>query len=359
VNPLAARIARRIARTGPLTVADFMAAALTDPEDGYYRKADPLGAAGDFTTAPEISQLFGELIGAWLVDCWEKLGRPGKVRLVELGPGRGTLLQDALRAGRVAPDWLATIELDLVEINPRLRQSQAERLSAYRPSWHEALAAVPEDAPLLLIANEFLDALPIRQLVFVRGAWRERMVSWNAGDGFHFTVAAHPHPLSLLIPEGLAGVEDGSVFELSTAAIGLVADIARRIAGQGGAALLIDYGRAESAVGESLQAVRHHKMTSPLDDPGAADLSAHVDFAMLRRAASQAGAAAFGPVTQGDFLRALGIEARAGQLRARASPAQAAQIENGMVRLISIDGMGVLFKALALAVPALIPSGFS
>jgi NADH dehydrogenase [ubiquinone] 1 alpha subcomplex assembly factor 7 len=185
LNPLGQRLAERIARSGPITVADYMAAALADTEHGYYRRADPLGAGGDFTTAPEISQLFGELIGAWLIDCWDQAGRPEHVNLVELGPGRGTLMADMLRVARRAPDWLKAITVHLVEINPRLRQAQAASLAAYAPYWHEAFATVP-DGPVMLVANEFLDALPVRQLVFRNDAWRERLVDWTGETGFHF-----------------------------------------------------------------------------------------------------------------------------------------------------------------------------
>jgi NADH dehydrogenase [ubiquinone] 1 alpha subcomplex assembly factor 7 len=355
LNTLAARLAERIARNGPITVADYMAAALNDPDHGYYRNADPLGAGGDFTTAPEISQLFGELVGAWLIDCWEQAGRPGRVNLVELGPGRGTLMADIMRVGRHAPDWLKAVQLHLVEINPRLRQTQAEILSAYTPQWHESLSTVP-DGPIMLVANEFLDALPIRQLVFWNGAWRERLVGWNAETGFQFVVSAGPSTLSLLLPADLPAAQ-GDVYELSPAVIAVGTEIARRIARDGGAALIVDYGRTASASIETLQAVRAHRMVRVLDDPGAVDLSAHVDFALLARIARETGAIAAGPATQGEFLGALGIGLRAERLKPGLTADAAATLDQAARRLTDPKAMGQLFKVLAIVSPSINPAG--
>jgi len=362
MTDLAARLARRIATAGPITVADYMAAALGDFTEGYYRRAltpdeGPLGAGGDFVTAPEISQLFGELIGAWLIDCWDRLGRPKPVRLVELGPGRGVLMADALRIGRHVPQWLDAIELHLVEINPGLRQAQADRLKDYRPVWHESLATVP-DGPILIVANEFLDALPVRQLVHHQGAWRERLVGWQAEGGFHYALSRGPSPLTLLVPPNLPPAAEGTIFEISPAAIAVVTDIARRVVRQGGAALLIDYGRAESTLGGTLQAVRAHKMVDVLRDPGRSDLSAHVDFGVLGRVAKEAGAAVHGPTTQGAFLTELGIKIRAERLKGGAPPDQALALEASVARLIEPSQMGTLFKVAAIATPALDVAGF-
>lgn len=357
MNPFATRLAARLAAAGPISVAEYMAASLADPAHGYYRGADPLGVQGDFTTSPEISQLFGELIGAWLIDCWNRIGRPNPVRLVELGPGRGTLMQDALRIGGLVPDWLSAIELHLVEINPTLRRLQAERLSPYRPQWHESLGAIP-DGPLLLVANEFLDALPIRQLVFSEKAWRERLVGWNAEQGFHFTLATAPSPLGALIPAALPDICEGAIFELSPAAIGVTAEITRRIARFGGASLLVDYGRVDAGLGETLQAVKRHRTVGIFDDPGAADLSAHVDFSALHRASSEAGAMRFGPITQRDYLTALGIHLRVARLRPRVDRSEALKIDDAVARLVGSDAMGTLFKVLAIAQPGMIPAGF-
>ncbi len=358
LNRLAERLARRIRAAGPITVADYMAAALGDPEDGYYRQAEPLGQAGDFTTAPEISQVFGELIGAWLADCWEKTGRADPVQLIELGPGRGTLMADALRATARVPGWHAALRLHLVEINPRFRQAQAERLARFRPQWHESLATVP-DGPLLLVANEFFDALPVRQLVREAGAWRERLIDWSEPDGFRFVTARTPSPLGMLIPDAVRDAADGAVYELSPASLGVAAELARRIGSQGCAALVIDYGRAVSVPEPSLQAVRAHRMVDVLDEPGRADLSAHVDFAMLARAARDAGAATQGPVAQGEFLARMGLALRVERLKRAASADQVRALDDAVARLAGATAMGELFKVLAITEPGLSPSGFA
>jgi NADH dehydrogenase [ubiquinone] 1 alpha subcomplex assembly factor 7 len=355
LNPLAARLAERIVRSGPITVADYLTAALGDPDHGYYRTANPLGAGGDFTTAPEISQLFGELIGAWLIDCWAQSGRPSQVNLVELGPGRGTLMADILRIGRHTPDWLKAVQVHLVEINPRLRQTQAELLSDSAPQWHESLSTVP-DGPIMLVANEFLDALPIRQLVFWNGAWRERLVDWSLESGFHYVVSAGPSALSFLLPANLPAAQ-GDVYELSPAVIAAGTEIACRVARHGGAALIVDYGRADSVPVETLQAVREHRMVKVLDDPGKADISAHVDFALLNRVAREAGAAVAGPVTQGAFLDSIGIGLRAERLRRGLSADAAATLDQAVDRLTDPDAMGQLFKVLAILSPGIVPAG--
>jgi NADH dehydrogenase [ubiquinone] 1 alpha subcomplex assembly factor 7 len=308
----------------------------------------PVGAAGDFTTSPEISQVFGEVIGAWLIDCWRRLGRPDPVRLVELGPGRGTLMADILRVGRTSPEWLRAIDIHLVEINPDLRRHQAQVLADRRPRWHESFQSIP-DGPILLVANEFLDALPIRQLVRHGDVWRERMVGVTADGDFTFVAGPSPSPLAALIP----AVEqlEGSVFELPLTAIGVVTDLARRIVTQAGAALLIDYGRETSAVGDTLQGVARHASRSALTDPGEIDLSAHVDFALLARAAREAGAVIAGPIAQREFLIRCGIDARTESLKAAATPDQSIAIDEGVRRLTDPLGMGCLFKALAIGSP--------
>jgi NADH dehydrogenase [ubiquinone] 1 alpha subcomplex assembly factor 7 len=357
LNTLADRLARRIRTGGPITVAEYMASALSDPRHGYYRTASPIGTEGDFTTAPEISQMFGELIAAWLVECWMQMGRPLPVRLIELGPGRGTLMSDILRVAARLADWGASAEIHLVEINPALRRCQALALAAYRTVWHDSLATVP-GGPALLIANEFFDALPIRQLVFHAGAWRERRIGWSEDLGFHFVVDALPTPLAALLPAAVKTAQAGEILEISPASVGLMTEIAERCRDDRGAALIVDYGRAETGCGESLQAVRRHRSADILVDPGTADLSALVDFARLAQAAREAGAAAFGPATQGDFLRALGIEARARRLEASASSDQRRDIEHAVERLTGKAAMGNLFKVLAVAAPEIVPGGF-
>ncbi|MCK6451252.1 MAG: SAM-dependent methyltransferase [Alphaproteobacteria bacterium] len=361
MTALLRRLIQRIAAEGPISVAEYMAQVLLDPRDGYYVRADPLGRAGDFTTAPEISQMFGELLGLWCVDAWSRLmGSPTRFALAELGPGRGTLMADALRAAQVAPGFLEAAEVHLVEASPALRAKQRQALAGRDVQWHGHLDAVP-DLPILLLANEFFDALPVRQFVRTERGMVERMVGLDpAGDALRFGLAPGPGPWAAALPPALREAPLGSLVEYSPASIGIVQAIARRIVGRGGAALLIDYGSAESGPGETLQAVRRHDRHGVLDDPGAADLSARVDFAALAKAASDEGVDAFGPVPQGTLLERLGIAERARMLAQAATSAQAAEIERARARLIGGTEMGTLFKALALAPRGRgVPAGFA
>lgn len=335
-----------IAAEGPITVARFMEEALGHPEHGYYRTRDPLGAAGDFTTAPEIAQVFGELIGAWCAVVWQQAGRPDPVMLVELGPGRGTLMADALRAiAKVAPAFDAAAELHLVETGPALRAAQAEALGT-RPRWHDALGEVPA-GPTILVANEFFDALPVHQLVRRGSAWHERLIALDAASGgFRFEVSA---AASTTVAPPIDAV-DGNIVEVSPAREASAAAVARRIATHGGGALIVDYGHRTSEAGDTLQAMRRHDHAPVLETPGEADLTAHVDFAALTRAAE--GVAAYGPVDQGLFLQRLGIGARTQALAAAAPDDGRRQaIESGTARLTEAQQMGSLFKALALIHP--------
>ncbi len=364
MTPLGAHLVRRIRIEGPLSIADFMTEALTHPTLGYYRTAAPVGAGGDFITAPEISQMFGELIGLCCLDLWERMGRPAPVRLVELGPGRGALIGDALRATRIRPEFHAAATLHLVEINPALRTDQAAAVAPYRDrlggcAWHDGFAAVPP-GPLLLVANEFFDALPVHQFARQGGAWRERVVGLDpSGERLAFALAA-PGPAAALLPSAPATAPEGSVIEISPAGIALADRIARRIADAGGGALVIDYGHAGEPIW-SLQAVRRQKRErDPLAEPGLVDLSAQVDFARLVEAAGQAGAATQGPVSQRDFLEALGIRARAAALAERARGDQAKAIEAALHRLLDPAEMGTLFQAIAFARPGgPDPAGFA
>jgi NADH dehydrogenase [ubiquinone] 1 alpha subcomplex assembly factor 7 len=360
VTGLADLLARRIRATGPITVAELMTEALQHPRLGYYSTRDPLGAVGDFITAPEVSQVFGELVGLWCADVWAQMGRPDPVLLVELGPGRGTMTADALRALAVAPDFRRALRLHLVETSPALRGVQAKTLAAASPTWHDGLESVPA-GPLLLIANEFLDALPIRQFERRGGGWHERRVGL-ASDGSTLAFVLDPAPSAptAVISPRLATASEGSVAEVCPAALGLAADLARRLGADGGAALFIDYGHAESACGDTLQAVRQHRYHPVLEAPGSADLTAHVDFEAFAAAARAAGARVCGPVAQSRFLRSLGIELRAQQLLRRASAEVATTIRTGVRRLIDSDEMGTLFKMLSLAHPDLpTPAGFA
>ena len=341
---LAARLARQIAASGPITVADYMARANAH----YYAMRDPLGAAGDFITAPEISQMFGELVGAWLADLWQRSGAPGGCRYVELGPGRGTLAADALRAMRAAG---LEPPVDLVETSRALRTLQAERLPQAR--WHDTVDSLPDTGPLLIVANEFFDALPIRQFVTTGSGWTERMVT-HAEGGFL------PLPGGRIddspIPEPFLLAPASTIFEASPAGAAVVAALSTRIAAQGGVLLIVDYGHANSATGDTLQAVRSHRYADPWTEPGEADLTAHVDFEALARASPLR---RFGPVEQGAWLRAIGIDLRADAL-ARAAPDRASDIAAARDRLVESDQMGLLFKVIALAASGWAdPAGFA
>ena len=360
MNELSLLLAQRIRATGPLGIADFMQEALLHPRLGYYTTRDPLGARGDFITAPEVSQVFGELIGLWCADAWDKMGRPGRIVLAELGPGRGTLMADALRALRAVPDLGRALSLHLVETSPVLRRSQAALLAGASPSWHDSIAGLPE-GPLILIANEFLDALPIRQLVRGERFWHERVVTLAAGgEGLAFAIDPAPSALAALLPPPLANAPPGAISEVRPAALSLGTALGERLRAEGGAALFIDYGYCPSACGDTLQALRRHRSQAVLDDPGEADLTAHVDFAAFARAAREAGARVWGPEPQGGFLASLGLAERASALLERATPAQLEAIESGCRRLVDPRAMGTLFKALALTDPSLpAPAGFA
>lgn len=350
MTPLGKHLAALIRAGGPIPVSRYMAEALGNPKHGYYMTRDPLGRDGDFITAPEISQIFGELIGLWWASVWVEMGRPDPVRVVELGPGRGTLMADALRAAVALPDFAKAIELHLVEISPVLKALQKEQLRAV---WHERLDDVPE-GPMLLVANEFFDALPIRQYVRVEDGWRERMVGLD-GDNLAFGLAPGRAPAVELLPE----TAPGDIAEICPAAIAIARAIGERVASHGGAALIVDYGHAQSAPGDTLQALAGHRYRDVFEAPGQADLTAHVDFEVLAQSARHAGAAVHGPVDQGDFLSRLGIGRRAQALLLRATDAQAEQIKSGVRRLAAPDQMGRLFKAMAITDPGLpVPEGF-
>ena len=330
MTDLAAALRARIAAHGPLRLDAWMAACNAH----YYATRDPFGSAGDFTTAPEISQMFGEMIGGWIADIWLRAGSP-LVRLVELGPGRGTLLADALRVCARVPGFADRVTLALVETSPILRRAQAARLPA---EFHDDFDAVPDDRSLIIIANEFFDALPVRQGL---GAAGERAVTTTATG---FAAAIIPAP-------GLAAGEHGD------AGAAIAASIGDRLRRQGGAALIIDYGYALGPAADTLQALRHHEIADPFANPGDADLTTHVDFAALAAAAGDIRVS--GPLPQGVWLTRLGIEARAAALSAAAPRAGAAAIAAALVRLTAPTQMGVLFKAMALSAPHWpVPAGF-
>ncbi len=351
-----------------MTVAEYMATCLGHPELGYYMTRDPLGAYGDFITAPEISQVFGELIGAWLGDLWRQLGQPRPVHVVDLGPGRGTLVKDAHRALQSAlPELAAEAHWHLVETSPVLKQKQAATLGHLTPTWHSGLDSLPTDGPLLVVANEFFDALPVHQLEMTAQGWRERLVDLadpdgvsEAPDALRFVLGHHGGNAASLVPDALAGVPAGSLVEVPAAALNQVRALAERLQDQGGALLVVDYGPTTSAAGATLQAVAGHGYVDPLESPGEADLTAHVDFAQLASAARAAGTAVHGPVTQGDWLLALGLEARGNALIERAQDReQARRLYDGCRRLVAGDQMGSLFKAMAITAGDLAPVGFT
>lgn len=349
----------QIRASGPMSVGTYMAACMSDTALSYYRHRDAIGSEGDFITAPEISQMFGELVGLWCADTWMQMDRPRAVSLVELGPGRGTLMADALRAvDGVAPDFLAALSVHLVDINPVLRDAQRARLADSFPhitvSWHETLATVPP-GPLLVIANEFFDTLPVCQYEATVGGWQERRVGLDGGDGLAFTLV--PGAPDEAIP---AADCPGAVIEECPAATAIVSDIARRLARSGGAALIIDYGGRGPLTGDTVQAVWHHRRVGVLEHPGEADLSHHVDFQALSAAASRAGVRCHGPVPQGLFLGRLGIEARAARLKETAGPIELQAIDAALRRLIHPASMGGIFKAFVIAAPSLpTPAGFT
>ena len=323
-QPPEARLRRRIAEEGPISVADYMAEA----NAYYYATRDPFGAAGDFVTSPEISQMFGELAGIWLADLWQRAGRPEGAHYAELGPGRGTLADDALRAMRGAGLEPA---VELVETSPVLRKAQAERVAG---RWHDDVSSLPAGGPLLIVANEFFDALPVRQ--------------FDAGG----------RELTIALSGGRFAREGEVETETSPVSIALVRILARRLVAQGGAALIVDYGHARPGIGDTLQAVSRHAFADPFEAPGERDLTAHVDFSALAGAARIEGARVFGPVTQGDWLDAMGLPLRAAAL-AKAAPERTEEIAEARGRLSAPERMGRLFKVMALIAPAWPePAGF-
>jgi NADH dehydrogenase [ubiquinone] 1 alpha subcomplex assembly factor 7 len=403
ISPLLAKLRARIEREGPLPVDAYMQACLGDAEHGYWQRSATIGTGGDFITAPEISQVFGELIGLWCAVVWQSMGSPAPLRLVELGPGRGTLMRDILRAGRAMPAFLAAASVHLVETSAPLRAMQAKTLASTdggggaltantvvslsnhgdapaavlrqapdevgvrrdhsppTPSvvdrclhglvpieWHGAIEEVPEGAAIV-IANEFLDVLPIRQLAYAEGAWRERVVDVDGRGGLQFAAGAE-----VTVAAGLqdAMPAPGAILELRAGEDELLARLARRAPPL--VALFVDYGPAQAATGDTLQAVRRHTWVDPLNRPGSADLTAHVQFAQLALKARTAGLAADGPITQAEFLGRLGVAERAARLMA-SNPKAAENIESGVQRLMSPTGMGELFKVLAVRSPGLLP----
>ena len=348
-TPLAERLKQRIAREGPISVAEYMEVCLADARAGYYRTRQPIGAKGDFVTAPEISQIFGELLGLWAVAVWQAMGEPSPIVVAELGPGRGTLMADAMRAWRSVPKFLESVTVALVETSPSLREAQRASLSdsAAPLYWHHSIDDLPK-GPLIVIANEFMDALPVRQLVREGDIWRERCVAIDRNGKFVFAPGEALEDADL--PEAARAIDapDGAIFETRPAISPLLAALAARAAVAPVTALFIDYGHGQTGLGDTLQAVARHKYADPLAAPGEIDLTAHVDFAAMSGAATSLGVAVYGPMPQGEFLLKLGLEARRDSLLHGATPDQREAIVSGAARLASRSAMGILFKVLAL-----------
>jgi NADH dehydrogenase [ubiquinone] 1 alpha subcomplex assembly factor 7 len=352
------KIARRIGAEGPLSVAAFMAMALHDPQHGYYATCGPIGRDGDFITAPEISQIFGELIGLWCADLWQRSGAPDPVNLVELGPGRGTLMQDLLRAAAGVPAFHRAMRLHLVEASPLLRAEQQRRLAGSDPCFVASLDEIPA-GPLFVVANEFLDALPVRQFVRGRADWAERLVGFD-GQRLVFVAGPESPTATLLVSPPMRDAPPGTIVEIGTAAASLAGVVAERLRRDPGAALFVDYGYADGGSGSTLAGLRAHQPVSALEMPGETDLSAHVDFEAVAVAARAAGAQVYGPIEQGCFLAMLGAGARLQRLTEHATAAQREALEAGLKRLIDPAQMGTLFKALAIVSPGSpAPAGFA
>jgi NADH dehydrogenase [ubiquinone] 1 alpha subcomplex assembly factor 7 len=388
------RLKAQIAQDGPIGVPEFFTRCLHDPRDGYYATRPGLGglgggglvggglgdAGGDFITAPLVSQMFGELIGLWILETWTRMGRPAPFRLVEMGPGDGTLMSDLLRAGRLEPAFLAAAEVWLVEVSPPLRAKQAAKLGD-TPRWASRLDEVPGGAPMILVANELLDCLPARQFVRTEGGWAERVIGLGddgnlafglraitpppsggggrgaTGGGSPAASAASPSGPADHLPRWGEDLEPGAIVESSPAQAALASDIAHRLVADGGAALLIDYGRAQPEAGDTLQAIRNHARVDPLETAGLADLTVWADFPAVVAAARETGAKAGPILSQAEFLLALGIEARAESL-ARSRPDRADQLARQLDRLVGKAQMGALFKVACLCAPDLSPPLF-
>jgi NADH dehydrogenase [ubiquinone] 1 alpha subcomplex assembly factor 7 len=346
-TPLARKISARLASGGAISVHDYIEACLYDSECGYYRTKTAIGQGGDFVTAPEISQVFGELIGLWAGEVWRQMGEPAPVRLVELGAGRGTLMADAIRALKVVPGFLSGATVHLVEISKTLQDFQRAVLAQapVQISWHDNLRDVP-DGPSIVIANEFLDCLPVKQFIYdgSNSCWRERMVGLD-GDAFRFAAAAIVETPPGLGPAGETEIEGGTILEHRPAVGGIIDAFAVR---SPLAALIIDYGYSRLSIGDTVQAVRAHRFASLFDAPGESDITAHVDFLQLKEAAARTKMKTFGPMPMGEWLLRLGLEARMRQLLGHASEEEANEMRGSVARLVDPAQMGVLFKVLAL-----------
>lgn len=361
MNDLTSHLKAEIERCGSITVEAFVRLALTGRPDSYYVRRDPLGASGDFVTAPEISQVFGECIGIWCVDLWTKLGSPKRFKLIELGPGRGTLMSDILRSARIRPEFLNGATVALVEVNPVLKLQQEQVLASAglaRVEWSERFEDIQLDSPAIVVANEFLDALPARQFIKHASGWSERVVTIGQMGELTFAASSGPD-CTASIPVSVRAAGDGAIFECSQEGLNVAGSVARALATHGGGLLAVDYGHWGPALGDTLQAIRSHAYADVLDDPGNSDLTFHVDFGALSGALERAGLSVHPMITQGDFLTRLGAIERTQQLKRGASPSQCKQLDNALNRLTSDQAMGTLFKVLtAVSSPSILPAGF-
>ncbi len=359
-TPLEERLINLIKLKGPISIADYMSDALGHPHEGYYMRQTPIGAEGDFTTAPEVSQIFGELIGLWLVEAWQAMGAPEDFNLIELGPGRGVLMEDILRAARLRPGFAKAAQVWLLESSGRLRLEQQKRLkpTEAKPLWADDYADI-SPGPSLIIANEFFDCLPIRQFERTSSSWRERLVGLDENEKrLALTLGTVPPPPEFGLPD-ISESQTGDIFEQSLVAQEFTADICKTLTEHGGHALIIDYGHMERGFGDTLQAVKDHKYWPPLASPGHADLTAHVDFEALGRIALEAGVSAHGPVTQGRFLDRLGLPLRVEALCKGVDGKKAEEIRAGAARIAAPNAMGEIFKVFCLSSPSLpTPAGF-
>jgi NADH dehydrogenase [ubiquinone] 1 alpha subcomplex assembly factor 7 len=354
VSPLLSDIKRLIKTAGPMPVWRYMQLCLTHPTHGYYVSRDPLGREGDFITAPEVSQMFGELLGLWAASVWKAMGSPPQIQLIELGPGRGTMMVDALRALRVLPPLYQALSVHLVEINPMLLEKQKAALSGVRNvEWHASIDEIPR-GPAIILANEYFDVLPVHQVVKRATGWHERVVEIDGNGKLAFGAADEPMPrFEVLLPPLVREAPVGAVFEWRPDAE--IMKIATRVRDSGGAALIIDYGHLRSDAGDTFQAIARHSFADPLKNPGLADVTAHVDFQALAQAAEDIGARVHGPVSQGEFLKRLGIETRAVTLMAKATHEVSEDISEALKRLIGggRSGMGSMFKVMGISNPRL------
>jgi NADH dehydrogenase [ubiquinone] 1 alpha subcomplex assembly factor 7 len=360
MNEVERFIKAQIRVNGPMSVEQFFLITASGHPQSYYAQQEPFGPDGDFITAPEISQVFGECIGAWCVDTWERMGSPASFRLIELGPGNGTLMSDILRTARIRPAFLAGVEVVLVEASPRLRAQQKARLAGMdRVTWHASVEMLDEGLPAIIVCNEFFDALPARQFVKLKGRWRERVVGLDANDRLVFALDEETD-FSSLVPAEIAGVPDGSMHEISAAAMRVAGLVGAVLRASGGAMLAIDYGYVGPATGDTLQALRGHAPCPVLAAPGSADITFHVDFDALARCLRASGVAVWPVREQGAFLLDMGAGARTEIVSRHATPAQAQALGNALARLTLPEAMGTLFKVLCASFPPLlVPAGFS